>query len=82
MDYSLLLIKVNWAKYTVDHNISMDQIKTWFFNDYQIIPVLKEPGYYYHMAIIDYLQLWNSKKFLESIFKPIVKDPDISSKAP
>ena len=82
MDYSLLLIKVNWAKFSVDNNIGMEEIYKWFFNSYQIVPALREPGYFYHMAIIDYLQIWNVVKFGEYILKPIYKDSDISAKPP
>ena len=56
LDYSLLVFKVNWAQYGIDNNISeQEYLRTLFINPLYFVPSIKEPGIYYHMAIIDYL---------------------------
>ncbi len=55
IDYSLIVFKINWIKYTIDNDCDMDQVFKKFNSDLNIIPSEKEPGIYYHIGIIDYL---------------------------
>jgi 1-phosphatidylinositol-4-phosphate 5-kinase len=56
MDYSLLVVKVNWAQFCIDHGVTIQAIELLFTHDLHIIESTREPGSYYHLAIIDYLQ--------------------------
>ncbi|CAD8186384.1 unnamed protein product [Paramecium octaurelia] len=83
MDYSLLIIKMNWSPYS-QRNPQMDMSK--FFNsELCCIPSIKEQGVYYHIAIIDYLQEWNAEKFIEQVTKKAINvkiDLDTSAQNP
>ncbi|KRX00481.1 hypothetical protein PPERSA_03214 [Pseudocohnilembus persalinus] len=70
MDYSLLILKVNWSQYAIDNNIDeKEEIKKRFSDELACIPSTLEPGTYYQMVIIDYLQVWNPNKVVEQQFK-------------
>ena len=55
MDYSLLVIKVNWQLYCKDHSIEIMNVKNRFSNNLNMLESTEEKGIYYHIAIIDYL---------------------------
>ncbi|CAD8115621.1 unnamed protein product [Paramecium sonneborni] len=81
MDYSLLIIKMNWSFYSKDEK----DIPSFFNSKLSCIPSVKEKGIYYHIAIIDYLQIWNAEKKIEQVTKLAInvnKDLDISAKNP
>ena len=79
MDYSLLLVKVNWGAYCNDNNSAEeDIIDELFSNPINAIPSTNEKGVYYQMAIIDYLQDWNNSKAVENFAKKI-KNLDINA---
>ena len=59
MDYSLLIMKINWDKHNFDEKIEISEVYQRFSSNLNIIESTKEHGIYYHIAIIDYLQEFN-----------------------
>lgn len=56
MDYSLLVMKINWAGYAIDNDQEEEYIiRDKFIHSFQAMSCINEPGIYYHIAIIDYL---------------------------
>ncbi|KRX00482.1 hypothetical protein PPERSA_03215 [Pseudocohnilembus persalinus] len=86
MDYSLLVLKVNWRKYAEDFEVNeRNEIAKRFQNIFQCFPSKLEPGVYYQISIIDYLQVWNQKKKAEKNIKGIKKlnlNSDVSAQNP
>ncbi|KAL4506845.1 hypothetical protein ABPG72_001266 [Tetrahymena utriculariae] len=72
IDYSLIVFKINWIKYSIDTQVEIQDILTKFHSDLNIIESTKEVGIYYHIGIIDYLQEWNVQKNLEQNTKKIL----------
>ena len=72
LDYSLLVIKANWALFGIDNGMDeLTYLENLFINPLYYVRSQKEPGIYYHIAIIDYLQEWNIQKISESNYKKI-----------
>lgn len=65
IDYSLIVFKINWSKYSIDTGIEIDDALKCFHTSLNAIESTKEVGVYYHLGIIDYLQEWNMQKTLE-----------------
>ena len=92
IDYSLLLVIVEWDPYCKDNNVTIEDVKNKFSNPIYMVEHIKEHDkkVYYHMAVIDYLQMWNNQKKTEQTFKRLItmsmdtdtsaQDPDIYSK--
>ena len=72
IDYSLIVFKINWSKYSIDTGISVEEVLANFHTDLNSIESLKETGIYYHIGIIDYLQEWNVSKNLEKNTKQLI----------
>ena len=91
MDYSLILMKINRnamerKKTETFGNLPPDIVYTDYFkNPLHSIMSIEEPGVYYHIGIIDYLQLWDIKKKLEKNTKILFKfdkNLDVSAQEP
>ncbi|CAK87310.1 unnamed protein product (macronuclear) [Paramecium tetraurelia] len=85
MDYSLLIIKMNWSSYLQIQPQIDFQIFKFFNSELSCIPSIKEQGVYYHIAIIDYLQEWNAEKRIEQVTKKALNvkiDLDTSAQNP
>lgn len=57
IDYSLLVMKVNWKQYGKDKNISKDEYEKemkHLENELMIQESILEEGIYYHIGLIDY----------------------------
>ncbi|CAD8195769.1 unnamed protein product [Paramecium octaurelia] len=75
MDYSLLIIKMDWYTYSQNNpHIREEEIPNYFSSDLLCIPSINatENGIYYHIAIIDYLQEWNAQKIIEKHTKKAI----------
>jgi 1-phosphatidylinositol-4-phosphate 5-kinase len=48
------------------------KIKQKFSSDLNIIESEEEPGVFYHMAVIDYLQEWTHQKKTEKVIKNVI----------
>ncbi|CAD8107781.1 unnamed protein product [Paramecium primaurelia] len=75
MDYSLLIIKMDWYTYSQNNpHIREEEIPNYFSSDLFCIPCINdfERGIYYHIAIIDYLQEWNAQKIIEKHTKKAI----------
>ncbi|CAD8202343.1 unnamed protein product [Paramecium octaurelia] len=75
MDYSLLIIKMDWYSYSQNNpHIKEADIPNYFSSDLLCIPCINavERGIYYHIAIIDYLQEWNAQKIIEKHTKKAI----------
>ena len=58
MDYSLLIVKINWKAYLEETQLSNENIhltKNQNQNDIYRLESISEEGVFYHIGIIDYL---------------------------
>ena len=59
MDYSLLIMKINWDQAAFFNKSSIREVIPRGSNPFEVVPSEVEEGVYYHFTIIDYLQTWN-----------------------
>ena len=75
IDYSLLVFKINKKKYYEtepeenDNNLCCQTLQ----NNLFCLKSDKEEGIFYHIGIVDYLQLYNCNKFCEKVGKRIIE---------
>lgn len=55
IDYSLIVFKINWVKYSINTGIEVSEARSNFHTSMNSIESTKEIGLYYHIGIIDYL---------------------------
>lgn len=82
IDYSLIVFVIDKKKYFDDLEKEGKNTKTFFLNKKEMLSLrsLKEPGVFYHIGIIDYLQPYNFQKYFEKNFKKIIKaDKDLNT---
>lgn len=72
MDYSLLVIKVNWKLIAFSKNRPLSEVFPKQTNYLERVVSEAEEGIYYHFGIIDYLQEWNVGKRTERFWKKIL----------
>ena len=74
IDYSLLIVKVQWQEQPADPE---------FWSELQRLPSESEERLFYHIGVIDYLQLWDLKKRGENWWKKYFRrQADISAVSP
>ena len=72
MDYSLLVYKIDHYNFLKDLNSEeekKEKIILFAKEKFKIIPSIKEEGIFYHIAIIDYMQIYSFRKSLEKVSK-------------
>lgn len=69
IDYSLLIIKINWDRIQEETGKAIDPIIANSSNPFRIVPSETERGVYYHFALIDYLHTWTIGKQTSRFFK-------------
>ncbi|EGR32350.1 phosphatidylinositol-4-phosphate 5-kinase family protein, putative [Ichthyophthirius multifiliis] len=67
VDYSLLVIKLDYKQYRIDNIRNNQQI----FTSYNCLRDDRKNGIYYHLGIIDYLQEYNYIKRIEHNYKKV-----------
>ena len=86
IDYSLIVIKVDFQTYMSEKGKISEKIKKneeLFMNERTMVKSNKEPGIIYVFGIIDYLETWNVKKKGEKWYKSLwTKSEGISSQNP
>ncbi|KAM3147767.1 hypothetical protein pb186bvf_000095 [Paramecium bursaria] len=81
MDYSLLVIKIDWGQYKYNEKVDEQNIQERFSSDLYRIKSTLEKGIYYHIGIIDYLQEWNAQKKIEREGKIFLKGKQVGVSA-
>ena len=72
MDYSLLVMKVNWEEIAFFKNKKLEDVLPKGSNAFEILPCETEIGIFYHFAIIDYLQTYTALKNAENFLKKVI----------
>lgn len=72
MDYSLLVMKVNWEEVAFFKKKKVDEVVPYDNNIFEIRPSETEIGIHYHFTIIDYLQTYTALKNAENFFKKMI----------
>lgn len=79
MDYSLCIFKVDWKAYfsrrseNNDETFLMSMVQSRTQKLQHCYECLSERGLYYHIGLIDYLQMYNTSKVVEKYAKRVLK---------